>query len=355
VSVVEARDVSVRYGDGTVGVHGFDLAVSEGDLVALLGTSGSGKSTCLGVLSGRMAATSGAVLIGGRQAGSITPEERYRWLRSSALVGQDNRLHEKRTIRENVLLGLEAGLYDRSEVVERGDETSMLERLGIAHIAERVAVNGVVVREADLNVRRNLKATGSFAAAAAIAGGFVGAVVEWCLNVNRAAGVASGTRAALSIAFERSVRVPVLLGALLAAELILMVIGGQAVGRRQRSELEFLEGVLGLPRSYTAMPALSEAGAAGLVGGLGAAVATVASARAVSKFVRSTVPVSFTIITTNRKRVTTVTHYRIDVAAIRLDDIEICGLAVAVAIGVVLMVLLNTAVRLKLQARSMYG
>lgn len=46
------RDVVVTYPDGYEAIHGVDLEVAAGDIVALLGPSGSGKSSLLRAVAG---------------------------------------------------------------------------------------------------------------------------------------------------------------------------------------------------------------------------------------------------------------------------------------------------------------
>jgi len=62
---IELMDVHAGYGSIEV-IHGVDLVVPHGALVALLGPNGAGKSTTLKVIDGRLAPTSGCVHIDGR-------------------------------------------------------------------------------------------------------------------------------------------------------------------------------------------------------------------------------------------------------------------------------------------------
>jgi ABC-2 type transport system ATP-binding protein len=65
--VVEVRDLTVRFGT-VVAVDGFDLTLSAGASVALVGRNGAGKSTTLRVLAGVLPPTSGSVRVGGVDA-----------------------------------------------------------------------------------------------------------------------------------------------------------------------------------------------------------------------------------------------------------------------------------------------
>ncbi len=63
--LLELRDIHAAYGRIEV-LHGINLAVPAGKLVALLGPNGSGKSTALAVASGQLQPTRGCVHVGGR-------------------------------------------------------------------------------------------------------------------------------------------------------------------------------------------------------------------------------------------------------------------------------------------------
>ena len=63
--VLELRGVRAGYGR-IEALHGVDLVVPAGSVLALLGPNGAGKSTTLGVISGQVAATGGEVLLVGR-------------------------------------------------------------------------------------------------------------------------------------------------------------------------------------------------------------------------------------------------------------------------------------------------
>lgn len=66
--VIDARDVTLRFGSGSAAVdvlRGVSLRVDAGERLAILGPSGSGKSSLMAVLSGLEKATSGRVMVAG--------------------------------------------------------------------------------------------------------------------------------------------------------------------------------------------------------------------------------------------------------------------------------------------------
>jgi branched-chain amino acid transport system ATP-binding protein len=71
--VLELRKVHAAYGQIEV-LHGIDLAVHTGGVLALLGPNGAGKSTTLRVACGQMEPTSGCFHVLGRHANGVRPD-----------------------------------------------------------------------------------------------------------------------------------------------------------------------------------------------------------------------------------------------------------------------------------------
>jgi branched-chain amino acid transport system ATP-binding protein len=71
--LVELRGVHAGYG-GVEVLHGVDLVVPEGAVVALLGPNGAGKTTLLRVVAGQLAPTAGCVHIAGQHMNGASPE-----------------------------------------------------------------------------------------------------------------------------------------------------------------------------------------------------------------------------------------------------------------------------------------
>ena len=105
--------VSKRFGD-TVVVDDFDLEVADGELVVLVGGSGSGKSTILRMLAGLETVTTGAICVGDRDVTALPPRDR-----DVAMVFQDYALYPHMTVRENLSLGLRLKKVQRSEIERR--------------------------------------------------------------------------------------------------------------------------------------------------------------------------------------------------------------------------------------------
>ncbi|WP_431854988.1 ABC transporter ATP-binding protein [Azospirillum sp.] len=73
--MLEIRGLSAHYGR-IEALRGIDIAVDEGELVALVGANGAGKTTLLRALSGVHPASAGAVRFEGRDITALAPERR---------------------------------------------------------------------------------------------------------------------------------------------------------------------------------------------------------------------------------------------------------------------------------------
>lgn len=130
--VIRARDVRLVLGgaEPVEILRGIDLEVRAGESVALLGASGSGKSSLMAVLSGLERATGGKVLVNGQDFGTLD-EDRLAVARRGriGIVLQAFHLLPTMTARENVAVPMElAGLPDAQARAE-----AELAAVGLAH------------------------------------------------------------------------------------------------------------------------------------------------------------------------------------------------------------------------------
>ncbi|HLS25605.1 MAG TPA: ABC transporter ATP-binding protein [Beutenbergiaceae bacterium] len=114
-----------RNGQEVQALRGLNLSVSRGELVAIVGQTGCGKSTAFNLLLGLYAATNGAVSVEG-----LNPHDDFEELKGKiAVVFQDGRLLPWRTAEQNVALGLEYMGVSKSERLDKARE--WLTRLGL--------------------------------------------------------------------------------------------------------------------------------------------------------------------------------------------------------------------------------
>ena len=75
MATLELRALTKKFG-GFTAVDCMDLKVAEGEMIALLGGSGCGKTTTLRMIAGFATPTSGAVFVDGKDLGKIPPYKR---------------------------------------------------------------------------------------------------------------------------------------------------------------------------------------------------------------------------------------------------------------------------------------
>ncbi len=138
---IRLTDVTVRYPNGTVGLRHVSLSVAPGEMVAVVGLSGSGKSTMIRTVNGLVPATSGTVEVGPYVVDELRGR-RLRQLRGSVgMIFQGFNLADRASVYHNVLvgrfshtptwrtvLGL-AGREDRDIVMGALDSVGMLDRV----------------------------------------------------------------------------------------------------------------------------------------------------------------------------------------------------------------------------------
>jgi ABC-type sugar transport system ATPase subunit len=110
---VSFEHVTKRFAETTV-VEDFTLDVGDGELLVLVGGSGSGKSTILRMLAGLESVSTGTIRIDGRDVTTVPPRDR-----DVAMVFQDYGLYPHMTVRENLSLGLRLKKVARQEIDRR--------------------------------------------------------------------------------------------------------------------------------------------------------------------------------------------------------------------------------------------
>jgi branched-chain amino acid transport system ATP-binding protein len=107
VPLIELRDVRAAYGRIEV-LHGVDLALPAGKVLALLGPNGAGKSTTLKVLGGLMAPTHGCVHLAGRHVNGVSPHQLARI--GLSMIPEGRGVFPRLTVRENLRMASYSGL-----------------------------------------------------------------------------------------------------------------------------------------------------------------------------------------------------------------------------------------------------
>ena len=132
---IEGRDLTIGYPDRTVG-RGLDVALSTGEVLALLGPNGGGKTTLLKTLLGLLKPKAGEVRLGDKPLDNYSIRERARVV---AYVPQVHISTFAFTVETVVLMGRTAhgSLFSRPSGQDRAVVHAALERFGIAALASR--------------------------------------------------------------------------------------------------------------------------------------------------------------------------------------------------------------------------
>jgi branched-chain amino acid transport system ATP-binding protein len=103
--LLETHGLKAFYGDAQA-LFGIDFGLSRGEVVAIIGANGAGKSTFLKSLVGVVKAPRDAIVFDGAPIGSLPPGEIVR--RGIALVPEGRRLFPSLSVEENLLMGASA-------------------------------------------------------------------------------------------------------------------------------------------------------------------------------------------------------------------------------------------------------
>ena len=132
MTILETKDLRKVYGSGDTEVRaldGVDLTVEKGEFVAVVGTSGSGKSPLLHMLGGLDRPTGGTVTVDGKELSAMRDEELTIFRRRKiGFVFQNYNLVPVRNVYENIVLPIQLdGNAPDKAYVERIIETLGLE------------------------------------------------------------------------------------------------------------------------------------------------------------------------------------------------------------------------------------
>jgi len=132
---IQAQKLSRNYrmGESEIrAVNDVSFSINSGEFVALLGTSGSGKSSLLNLIAGLDTPTGGSVAVAGRDLARMSREELARYRRSTVgMVFQAFNLVGAMTVLENVELPMRFAEVPRDQRLSRS--RTALERVGLGH------------------------------------------------------------------------------------------------------------------------------------------------------------------------------------------------------------------------------
>lgn len=129
------KDVVKSFGPREV-LKGISFEVPEGEILFILGTSGTGKSVLLKNLVGLLRPTSGEIWIDGEEVSNLSEEDYFPVRKKCGMVFQHPALFDSLTVFDNVAFGLRKHMRDWSDTQIR---TRVTECLHLVHLKPDVA------------------------------------------------------------------------------------------------------------------------------------------------------------------------------------------------------------------------
>jgi phospholipid/cholesterol/gamma-HCH transport system ATP-binding protein len=128
--MIQFKNLIKRFGERTV-LKGLSLDVREGEILFILGTSGTGKSVLLKNLVGLLRPDEGEIWIDGQEVSRFTEEEYLPVRKKCGMVFQHPALFDSLTIFENVAFGLRRHYQLDEEVIQQ----KVKKALGLVHLS----------------------------------------------------------------------------------------------------------------------------------------------------------------------------------------------------------------------------
>lgn len=131
--MLELRDIQFRYPTGGFSLRVPELRIETGSAVAVIGSSGTGKTTLLNLISGVAVPDHGKITTNGVDIAALSDGERREFrIRQIGFIFQEFELLDYLNVRDNILLPyrISGALQLTQQVLERAD--ALAERVGMA-------------------------------------------------------------------------------------------------------------------------------------------------------------------------------------------------------------------------------
>lgn len=133
--MIEFINVSKTFPEGNHAVEDINLKIEDGEFVFIVGASGAGKSTMLKLIMREEVASSGQVIVNGRDLTKMKRSQVPYLRRTMGIVFQDFRLIDKMTVFENVAFAMRVTGAKQSEIKKR--VPYVLKLVGLEKMAKR--------------------------------------------------------------------------------------------------------------------------------------------------------------------------------------------------------------------------
>lgn len=135
--MIRFENVTKRYrGTKRPALDAIDFEIERGEFVFLVGTSGSGKSSCLRLMLREDTPSEGRVLVLGRDTRSLSDRRTPFFRRNIGAVFQDIRLLPSKTVSQNISFALK--VIGRSRAFIKSAVPEALERVGLEGMGKRM-------------------------------------------------------------------------------------------------------------------------------------------------------------------------------------------------------------------------
>src|ERR1039458_8367605 len=126
---IELKHVTKKFGE-VAAVNNVTFSVKEGELMALLGPSGGGKTTVLRMIAGLEMPTGGDVFIRGRRVNDLSVQQR-----NIGFVFQNYALFKNMNVFKNIAFGLKIKKWKKADIQARIEE--LLKLFGLEGLEQR--------------------------------------------------------------------------------------------------------------------------------------------------------------------------------------------------------------------------
>lgn len=117
--MIEFRNVTKSYSPDAQALRGISLKIDDGEFVFLVGSSGSGKSTIIKLITGELPPTSGSIRVNGYSMEQISRRDIPGLRRTLGVVFQDFRLIANKTVYDNVAFAMRVIGAEEKEIRSR--------------------------------------------------------------------------------------------------------------------------------------------------------------------------------------------------------------------------------------------
>ncbi len=131
MGIIDMRDVTKKYDNGTTALRGVSVSIEPGEFAYIVGPSGAGKSTFIRLLYREVKLDRGALRVAGFNLAKIKKKEVPYLRRSVGVVFQDYKLLQRKTVYENIAYAMDV-IGERPHIIKKR-VMEVLDLVGLKH------------------------------------------------------------------------------------------------------------------------------------------------------------------------------------------------------------------------------